>query len=81
MDHSLDEDYLGGIISTPNFFLTLIFFSTRSSKEGSSPQGPQSPQSKEGQTRQEGRQETRQEGCQEGQEGRRRPQEGMIPSP
>ena len=73
----------GGKIPTPNFFLILIFYSTRSSKEGSSPQGRQ------GRPRQEGHQEGRrpQEGPQAHQEVRprqeghqegRRPQEALI---
>ena len=74
----------GGKIPTPNFFLILIFYSTRSSKEGSNPQGPQ------GRPRQEGHQEGRrpqegpqahQEGPQAHQEGHqegRRPQEALI---
>ncbi len=81
MHHSLDGIDLGGIISTPNFFLILIFYSKSISKEGSSHQGPQGP-------RQEGRlQESHQEGRsqegrqkarrQEGKEGPRR-QEALI---
>ena len=82
MHHSLDGIDLGGIIPTPNFFLILIFYSTRSSKEGSSPQGPQGPPRQEGR-RQEGHQEgRRQEGHQEGrrQEGKEGPrrQEALI---
>ena len=73
MHHSLDGIDLGGIIPTPNFFLILIFYSTRSSKEGSSPQGPQGPPRQEGR-RQEGHQEGRR---QEGKEGPRR-QEALI---
>jgi hypothetical protein len=82
MHHSLDGIDLGGIIPTPNFFLILIFYSTRSSKEDSSPQGRQGPH-QEGRL-QEGHQEgRRQEGHQEGrrqeghQEGPRR-QEALI---
>lgn len=63
--------------STPNFFLILIFYSTRNSKEGSNQDRPQGPR-QEGRL-QEGHQESRRQEarCQEGKEGKegRRPQE------
>jgi len=81
-DHrSLDGIDEGGKIPTPNFFLIFIFYSTRTSKEGSNPQGRQ------GRPRQKGHQESRPQEDpqahqevrprQEGKEGRR-PQEALI---
>lgn len=76
-DHrSLDGTDQGGKIPTPNFFLTFIFYSTRS-KESSSPQGSQSRQEGPRQESQEGRPQEAQahQEVRPRQEGR--PQEGM----